>query len=114
VQLTPEIAAGFSALSKGSVVGIGLGIERDRPTHSLRTSKVLPNSPASKAGLTTGLTIEKIADVPTAGKSVEYCASLIRGPAGTAVQLDLIDAAGKKTSVELTREKVSFPNDKKG
>src|SRR3954453_3770446 len=57
VPLTPEIASGFSALSTGSVVGVGLGIKRDQPTHPLRTYSVLPNSPASKAGLTIGLTI---------------------------------------------------------
>jgi CubicO group peptidase (beta-lactamase class C family) len=114
VPLSPEIAAGFSALSSGSVVGVGLGIKRDRPTHTLQTYSVLPNSPASKAGLTIGLTIDKIGGVPTAGKSIEYCTSLIRGLPGTPVQLELSDAAGKRMSVELTREKVSFPNEKKG
>src|SRR4051812_37065034 len=114
VPLTAEIAAGFSALGTNSVVGVGLGIKRDQPTHTLRTISVLPNSPASKAGLTIGLTIVRIGDVATAGKSIEHCTSLIRGQAGTPVRLELIDAAGKRRSVELTREKVLFPDEKKG
>jgi hypothetical protein len=114
VQLSPQIAAGFSALSTSSVVGVGLGIKRDKPTHTLRTCSVLPNSPASKAGLSIGLTIDKIGDIPTAGKSIEHCTSLIRGIAGTTVQLDLIDAAGKKESVKLIRERVQLAGQRKG
>jgi serine-type D-Ala-D-Ala carboxypeptidase/endopeptidase len=87
-------------------VGIGTGLEIDEKTHTLRITKILPNSPASQAGLSTGLIVQKIDDAPTAGKSLAECTSFIRGAADTKVRLELVDLQQKHTStVELTRQR---------
>ena len=58
--------------------------------------------------------MQKINDVPTAGKSELECAGLIRGPAGSKVQLELVDMERKEpTTVELTRENFQLPTLKK-
>lgn len=114
VPLGPESAAGLSALSKGKLAGVGLKLVFDRPTRTIRATEVLPNSPASKAGLKAGLTVHRIGDVPTAEKSLEYCASLIRGPVGTKVRLELIDSQGTTNTIELTRQRVMIPSSQPG
>ena len=87
-------------------VGIGTAIELDGQTHVLHITKVLPGSPAEQAGLSAGLFIVKIDDAPTAGKSLDECLNLIRGPIGTKIRLELADAQGDSpTTVELTRNK---------
>ena len=66
---------------------------------------IVPNSPASQAGLPAGLIIQKIDDVPTASKSLVECVNLIRGKAGTKVRLELVTSDGSKTNtMEITRE----------
>ena len=84
-------------------VGVALGIE----DHTLKIMKVLPNSPASKTGLSPGLVVQKIDGTATDGKRLEDCVAMLRGPIGTKVKLELIDAANSKTNtVELARERI--------
>jgi serine-type D-Ala-D-Ala carboxypeptidase/endopeptidase len=87
-------------------VGIGTGLDIDEKTHTPHITKILPNSPASQAGLSTGLIVQKIDDVPTAGKSLAECTSMIRGTADTKLRLELVDSAQNNTNtVELTRQR---------
>ncbi len=87
-------------------VGIGTGLEIDEKTRTLQITKIMPNSPASQAGLSAGLIVQKIDDLPTAGKSLAECASIICGPADTKVRLELVDSERKHTNtVELTRQR---------
>jgi C-terminal processing protease CtpA/Prc len=87
-------------------VGIGTGLEIDEKTHTLQITKILPNSPAAQAGLSTGLIVQKIDEVPTAGKSLAECTGMLRGTADTKVRLELVDSERKHTSkVELTRQR---------
>jgi D-alanyl-D-alanine-carboxypeptidase/D-alanyl-D-alanine-endopeptidase len=88
-------------------VGIGAELAVDEETHMLLLKRVIPNSPAERAGLTDGLIIQRIGDLPTANKPVTECANLIRGKAGTAVQLEVIDAQRHTTNtIELRRQKI--------
>jgi C-terminal processing protease CtpA/Prc len=41
-------------------VGIGAALDLDQPGHALRITKIIPNTPASHAGLSAGLIIQKI------------------------------------------------------
>jgi serine-type D-Ala-D-Ala carboxypeptidase/endopeptidase len=87
-------------------VGIGAAVELEPSTHALRITKIIPNSPASEAGLPAGLIIQKIDDISTASKSLVECVNLIRGKAGTKVRLELVTADGGKTNtMEITRAK---------
>jgi hypothetical protein len=87
-------------------VGIGAVLDVDEETHMLLLKKVIPNSPAARAGLADGLVIQQIGDVSTANKTATECANLIRGKAGTTLRLEVIDAQRHTTNtVELTRQK---------
>ncbi|HTA30534.1 MAG TPA: serine hydrolase [Candidatus Cybelea sp.] len=110
VRLTPQITSNLFPANMGDLAGIGVSLGFDQPTRTLRVDAVLPNTPASQAGLTAGLMVLKIDDIPTAGKSTDLCACYIRGKAGTKVQLELVNPERKETNtVELTRQKFTLP-----
>jgi hypothetical protein len=88
------------------IVGIGTALEVDPESGLLRITKVVASSPAERAGLMAGEIIQSIGGVSTFGKSLPDCTQLIRGPAGTKVKLDLVDAEGQSITVELTRAKL--------
>jgi D-alanyl-D-alanine-carboxypeptidase/D-alanyl-D-alanine-endopeptidase len=88
------------------VVGIGTSVAMDGDTKALRISKIIPNSPAEKAGLMRGLIIQKIDDKQTMGLSLHECVKLLAGPVGGKVRLALVDPKGNDSkTVELTRQK---------
>ena len=88
------------------IVGIGTALDLDQRTRTLRIARILPDSPASQAGLSAGLIVKTIDGSPAAGKSLVECVGLLRGPVGTKVRLELIDEGreGAKT-VELPRQR---------
>ena len=84
-------------------VGIALGVEN----HTLKIMKVLPNTPASKAGLAPGLVVQKIDGTVTDGKHLKDYVEMLRGAVGTKVKLELVHTASSKTNtVELVRERI--------
>src|SRR5882724_10976434 len=102
LPLKPESANDFAR----EIVGLGFAFDVDKQTHTLRVTKVFPKSPASQAGLLAGLIIEKIENVPTAGKTADECADLIRANGSPKVRLELVNPERKETNtVELTRGK---------
>jgi CubicO group peptidase (beta-lactamase class C family) len=108
-RLSPQVAM---ALRTGSeVVGVGIALDLDRETRVVRITKVIPNSPASQAGLSAGLILQRIDDVSTTGKGLTECAALIRGLSGTKVRLELVDSQDNTTNtLELTRQKFLTSN----
>jgi carboxyl-terminal processing protease len=91
------------------VVGIGTALRMDNRTHRLRITSVLPGTPAAQAGLSAGLIIQKVDDVLVTGLPLQECVSLIRGPIGSIVRLELIDPEQEETNtVELTRQKLQL------
>ena len=86
------------------IVGLGFASDLDKKTHTILVTRVYPQSPASQAGLSAGLIIQKIENVSTAGKTVVECAVLLR--ANPKVRLELVNQERKETNtVELTRGK---------
>jgi C-terminal processing protease CtpA/Prc len=49
--------------------------------------------------------VRKINGTDVDGKQPGECFDLIRGPMGTSIRLDVIDAKGKETAVEVTKRK---------
>jgi C-terminal processing protease CtpA/Prc len=89
------------------IVGIGIALQKDQATQEFRIMNVLPGSPALRAGLKSGMLVEKIDDQELTGRNLPECVNLIRGPAGSKVRLELVDLVQDKTNtVELTREKI--------
>jgi CubicO group peptidase (beta-lactamase class C family) len=107
VRLTPQTARALSP--GGDAVGVGIGLELDPTTRALRITKVLTDSPAAEAGLSSGLTVQKIDDVITRGMGLTECVGLIRGTAGTKVRLELVSPNRSETNtVELVRRKIAL------
>ncbi len=110
VRLTPQITANLFPASTGELVGIGVKLRFDQPTRTIRFETVFPNTPASLAGLSAGLILQKVDGIPTAGKSTDLCACYIRGKAGTKVRLELVNPEQNETNtVELTRQTFMQP-----
>jgi CubicO group peptidase (beta-lactamase class C family) len=85
-------------------VGIGAALTLDEATETVRITKVLDDSPASRAHVPLGWILESINDVPIAGKTPQECVALIRGARGTTVRLQLSDPKDRQTrTVEVTR-----------
>jgi membrane protease YdiL (CAAX protease family) len=82
----------------------GIGIEMGAKDNKIIIVQVLPNTPAAAAELSSGAVIQKIDGTSTDGKSLQQCADLGRGPAGSKVKFELVDPARNQTNtVELTR-----------
>ncbi len=110
VRLTPQITANLFPASTAELVGIGVKLRFDQPTRTIRFETVFPNMPASQAGLSAGLILQKVDGIPTAGKSIDLCACYIRGKAGTKVRLELVNPERNETNtVELIRQKFTQP-----
>ena len=89
--------------------GVGLLIRSDPQTLEVVIQQVVPDSPAANAGITNGLIVSKVDSNPMQGRPLAQCANLIRGPAGTTVQLELVTTDRSQTnSVELTRQKLKL------
>jgi serine-type D-Ala-D-Ala carboxypeptidase/endopeptidase len=102
LPLTRQSASQFAH----EIVGLGFVFEVDKHTQTLRMTRVFPNSPASQAGLSAGIIIQKIENVPTAGKTIAECAALLRANGNPKVGLELVNLERKETNtVELTRGK---------
>jgi hypothetical protein len=102
LPLKRESATSFAR----EMVGLGFAFDFDNQTNILRITKVFPESPASKAGLSAGMIIQKIQSVPTAGKSLAECRRLLAADGSPKVRLELVTAETRSTNtVELTRGK---------
>jgi D-alanyl-D-alanine-carboxypeptidase/D-alanyl-D-alanine-endopeptidase len=87
-------------------VGSGIAFDLDKQTHELRITAVYPNTPAARAGLSSGLIVAKINGVSTSGKTLAECFNLAHGEEGTKVRYDFVSTDGSQTNtVELTRQK---------
>ncbi len=103
------LVSAVTAAPQPELFGIGAQLISGGGTTGPRIHDIVPNSPAAKAKLSTGLIVSKVDDTPTAGMRLDECVSLIRGAAGTTVRIELTDPAdGKTTHVTLTREKLEY------
>lgn len=89
-----------------SFTGIGISVQTDK--QGLRILSVFNESPARRAGLKVGEVILKADGHSLAGASLEKAVSLIEGPPGTQVRLE-ISRGGHPRTVTITRETISRP-----
>jgi carboxyl-terminal processing protease len=93
-----EYEVGQSSIS-GQFEGIG-AVVNIRDNNPVIVSP-FPGSPAEKAGIKAGDTIQAINGEPTAGMSLDLAVSKIRGPKGTTVKLTILHK-GDTVPVEIT------------
>jgi carboxyl-terminal processing protease len=103
-----EFAAFNEALDPKKIGGIGIMIEPDPASTSVRISYVLPSTPAERAGLQVGDVLTAINGSPTKGLTVEAVSSMLRGKAGTVVAVN-VQRSGAPSVVSITREEVQPP-----
>ncbi len=94
------------------IVGIGAVLSRPNVENGVvQITRVLPNSPAEAAGLFGPLNIYKVDGISLQGLSLQECVGMLRGAAGTQVQLEVGKPSENGTfEVEVTRQRVVLPN----
>ncbi len=92
---------------EGSYVGIGVRISSQ--TNDITVVEVFESSSAAKAGIIKGDIIVKINDVSVEGKTSEEVANLIRGKAGTKVNLGIMRPGQKQLlNIEVERTEIKI------
>ena len=81
----------------------GIGISVTAYDGYLKIKDVFNNSPASKAGLTSGMLITKVNGQDIFNKSLNEVSPLISGPIGSKVNLTILDEDGTTKVIEVTR-----------
>ncbi|HBH72674.1 MAG TPA: peptidase S41 [Synechococcales bacterium UBA10510] len=93
--------------TSGELSGVGIQLSIDKQTKDLVVISPLDGSPASRAGVMPKDTIIAIDSKPTKGMSTEDAVKLIRGQAGTSVNLTL-KRNGQSIEVKLIRERIEL------
>jgi carboxyl-terminal processing protease len=102
----PAAYRSFLNQSNPHLSGVGIDVVPD--PRGLRIIDVFPHSPAATAGLVHGDLIVKVGGTPLTGRSAEFASRLIRGRAGTSVELTVI-AHDRKRVIKLTRADLVVP-----
>jgi carboxyl-terminal processing protease len=102
VFMTPDEYKSLNQnLEGGGFPGIGIVIDTDPVSKALLVTQVISGGPADKAGLQPGDIVLTIDGKPTAGLSVGDDSKLIRGTAGTPVQL-VVQRKGEAANLTLS------------
>lgn len=98
-------------LDGGNFAGVGIVLDVDPISKSLLVVQTIDGGPADKAGLQAGDVILNVDAKSTAGLSIEQDSSLIRGKAGTTVQLTVQRKdEPKPMTFMITRETIHAPS----
>ncbi len=101
----PTNAKELTSFLQGQIEGIGASL--DLVDKNIVVTETLLNSPAEKSGLKPGDQIIKIDGKDVAGLTLQNAVELIRGVAGTKVNLT-IQRSGTTMEFDLTREKLTL------
>jgi carboxyl-terminal processing protease len=85
--LDPQQYMEYQSWSRGENRYVGIGVSVNTRGPEPRIGEVYENTPAAAAGLRNGDVLLEVGGQPAAGKSVDELGRLIRGPAGTTVQM---------------------------
>lgn len=94
--------------TSGELSGVGIRLEVNENTKVLTVIEPIENSPAIKAGIKAGDQILAINGKVTTGMTVEDASNLIRGDAGTKVQLQ-IGRDGNDINLAVVRARIELP-----
>jgi carboxyl-terminal processing protease len=93
--------------TSGELSGVGIQLSLDKDTKELVVISPIEGSPASRAGVMPKDVIVSIDGKPTKGMSTEDAVKLIRGKAGTTVNL-VLRRKGQNVNTALTRELIEL------
>jgi carboxyl-terminal processing protease len=103
---SPTDYRAFLDQSNPHLSGIGVDVLPD--PHGLRVADVFPNSPAARAGLTSGDIIVQVGSTSLANRSAAFASGLIKGRAGTKVKLTVMRGKQRRV-VSVTRANLVVP-----
>lgn len=106
--LTPDQLAEVYSQIKGSFVG--LGVELKPQDESLLIVRVIPGSPAQRAGLQAAERIVAVDGRTTRELTPDRAANLLQGEAGTSVELTLVGTSQPARRLTVRRERVEVPS----
>ena len=93
----------------GSIQGIGAVVQRDENSGFLKIAYVLTGSPAAAVGLQSGDVFAEVDGLDVLDASQLELAALVRGPAGSAVQLTMYRGA-ETLDFTIERAHIAVPN----
>ncbi|MDF5716546.1 MAG: S41 family peptidase [Rhizonema sp. NSF051] len=105
--MNPEEFKSLRIDTSGQLTGIGITIGQDEKTKKLTVIAPIEDTPAFKAGLLAKDIITKIDGKSTEGMDTNQAVSLIRGKAGTLVNLT-IDRNAQQKEFNITRAKIEI------
>jgi len=92
------LSIGFAS-SAEEIGATGMWInDRTKPNEPLQTGMVWTNSPADKAGIKSGLFLIAVNGTNVVTKSAAEASSMVRGPVGKFVTLEIADAKRSTTN----------------
>jgi carboxyl-terminal processing protease len=96
-------------MQKGEFFGVGvvLGLNKDSQPFAQR---VFPDSPASRAGIKAGDVFSAVGTVRKAKWDLDSFATLVRGPLGTKVTVEVTRKGRAPFMVTMTRARITPPN----
>ncbi|MEA2348466.1 MAG: carboxyl-terminal processing protease [Thermoleophilaceae bacterium] len=105
---SPKDAQTLSEDLSGNFDGVGMSIQENKA--GLEVVRVFPGSPAEKVGIRPEDIITRVDGESIAGMASELATSKIKGPAGTKVDLTVVNPrTGKQSKVEPERANIDVP-----
>ncbi|HEY1593982.1 MAG TPA: S41 family peptidase [Thermoleophilaceae bacterium] len=106
--LTPDESKSFdSELNGGEFAGVGVSVVPEK--RGLLVTNVIPDSPASGAGIRQATVITAVNGKSIAGAAARTASSQIRGKAGTTVQLTVATPGKPSRTITVKRAKLHAP-----
>ncbi len=84
---TKEEMKEFSMTSDGKLVGIGIIVNYDVDNECIYVRRIMPGSPAEKAGLRSGDLITAVENVAITPETYTNCVNMVKGEEGTTVNI---------------------------
>ena len=97
----------FKELTRGDFSGIGVWLDTDDTT--VEITKVLPDSPALKAGMKEGDVVVAVNGKSVKGVSPNGVVRRIKGPEGTKVTIG-VRRDGERVELQMRRQSIELPN----
>jgi carboxyl-terminal processing protease len=98
----------FTEKTEGAYVGVGIVVTMDPADMTVTLVTVYPGTPAEKAGMLAGDKIIMVNGSDVTGKAMEEVTTLIKGRAGTTVNLT-VKRNGADITMDVYRENISIP-----
>lgn len=102
--ISPDEIDGFRTDVEAEFGGIGIQVAKPSPQHELSISRALPGTPAQQAGIGGGDVITHIDGAATDGLSLSDAVMMLKGLAGTSVEITVRHPDGAIEPVDVERE----------